>query len=76
MRCVHSYRSPSAPWLICVLQLEGDDRSDQEEEEDDSDPPSDKRQSLINGSAVRDRANGHWRPLTAEEISFELAVRI
>ena len=73
-RCMHSYGSPSPLCLICILQLEGDDRSDQEE--DDTDPPSDKRQSHINGSGTRDRASGHWHTLTVEEISFEPAIRI
>lgn len=43
--------------LTCILQLDGDDRSDEEEE--DSDPPSDKRRSHLNGSGIRGRANGH-----------------
>lgn len=54
-------------WLTCILQLEGDDRSDEEEE--DSDPPSDKRQSHLNGSGIRGRANGHWPALDTEGMS-------
>lgn len=48
-------------WHISVLQLEGDDRSD--EEEDDSDSPKERNNTLshINGSGARGRrANGHW----------------
>lgn len=43
-----------------ILQLEGDDRSD--EEEDDSEPQSEKQHKVshINGSGIRGRANGHW----------------
>lgn len=47
------------PLLSFVLQLDGDDRSD--EEEDDSDLPKERHHKLkhINGSGARGRANGH-----------------
>lgn len=43
-----------------ILQLEGDDRSD--EEEDDSDSPEERKCKLnhSNGAGARGRANGHW----------------
>lgn len=52
--------SSSSLWLIFILQLEGDDRSD--EEEDDTDSPKEKKHKLshINGSGIRGRASGHW----------------
>lgn len=53
---VHAYLWFTAS-PTCILQLEGDDRSD--EEEDDSDTPSDKKRSHRNGSGIRGRANGH-----------------
>lgn len=55
----HLSFSTSTVWRI-ILQLEGDDRSD--EDEDDSDPPKERnhRQSHMNGTGARGRANGHW----------------
>lgn len=56
--------SSSSLWLIFILQLEGDDRSD--EEEDDTDSPKEKQHKLshINGSGIRGRASGHWHMQT------------
>lgn len=53
--------SISTLWLISisVLQLEGDDRSDEEEDDSDSQNERNHKLSHINGSGARGRANGH-----------------
>lgn len=53
--------------LILVLQLEGDDRSDEEEDDGDSSTERNHKQSHINGSGTRGRANGHWHVQTDTE---------
>lgn len=55
----HTNVSTSSLGLIFILQLEGDDRSD--EEENDSDSPEERYHKLshTNSSGARDRANGH-----------------
>lgn len=61
MSCCFSLVHPdffsSSLWLTFILQLEGDDRSD--EEEDDSDSPKERNHKLnhINGSGARGRTN-------------------
>lgn len=56
---VHPHVLHLPPWLVFILQLEGDDRSD--EEEDDSDSPKERNHKLShrNGSGARGRASGH-----------------
>ncbi len=46
-------------WLIFILQLEGDDRSDEEEDDSDSSKEKNHKRSEINGTGARGRANGH-----------------
>lgn len=47
-------------WLIWILQLEGDDRSDEEEEDSDSPKETKRKLSHMNGDGARGRPNGHW----------------
>uniref|UniRef100_A0A3Q3W8H0 Uncharacterized protein n=1 Tax=Mola mola TaxID=94237 RepID=A0A3Q3W8H0_MOLML len=60
--CAHILCPPSllslSVWLIFILQLEGDDRSDEEEDSDSSKEKTHKL-SHMNGSGVQGRANGH-----------------
>lgn len=63
----HPLFTTSSPWPIFILQLEGDDRSDEEEEDSDSPRERNHKPSHMNGSGGRGRANGHWDTETERE---------
>ncbi|KAM3608571.1 uncharacterized protein V6R79_001126 [Siganus canaliculatus] len=46
-------------YKLIFAKLEGDDRSDEEEDDSDSSKDRSHKSSQVNGSGVRDRANGH-----------------
>lgn len=57
-KCMKTVQN-SASYVSAPLQLEGDDRSDEEEADSDSPKERNHKLSHINGSGARGRANGH-----------------